>query len=167
MVGVTRPALPPAPVEVRLATRNDGPAVATLRRVWVEENAGGLVGNGRFEERFAEWLERERHQRLTWLGLVDGGAVGMLNLLVFTRMPRPGETAPSQWGYLANFFVCRSHRNSGVGARMLATCTAYADERGFARVVLSPTERSVPFYARGGFEPATSLMLRRRPDERG
>jgi GNAT superfamily N-acetyltransferase len=52
------------------------------------------------------------------------------------------------------------HRNSGLGARLLATCTAYADERGFARVVLSPSPRSVPFYARGGFESATSLMVR-------
>ncbi len=155
------------PVAVRLAGPDDGSTLATLRRTWVEENAGGAVCDDGFEERFATWLERERHQRLTWLGLVDGEAVGMLNLLVFTRMPRPGETAPNQWGYLANFFVCEPHRSSGVGARMLATCTAYADERGFARVVLSPTERSVPFYARGGFLPATSLMLRQRPAEGG
>ena len=32
--------------------------------------------------------------------------------------------------------------------------------QGFVRVVLSPSTRSVSFYARGGFEPATSLMVR-------
>ncbi|MDQ6641032.1 MAG: GNAT family N-acetyltransferase [Actinomycetota bacterium] len=154
-------------VMVRLATPDDGATLARLRRAWVEENAGGPADDDRFEEHFAEWLGRERHQRLTWLGLVDDLPVGMLNLLVFTRMPRPGESAPNQWGYLANFFVRETHRNTGVGARMLAACTAYADEQGFARVVLSPTERSVPFYARGGFEPATSLMLRRPPHDRG
>ncbi len=43
---------------------------------------------------------------------------------------------------------------------LLATLLAYADERGFARVVLGPSERSVPFYGRAGFGPADTLLLR-------
>jgi hypothetical protein len=45
----------------------------------------------------------------------------------------------------------------------LNASTGHADEHGFARLVLSPSERSVPFYARAGFEPATSLMVRPGP----
>ena len=78
------------------------------------------------------------------------------------KRPRPGS-GPSRWGYLANCYVRPERRNTGLGARLLATCTAYADESGFARVVLSPSARSVPFYTRGGFEPATSLMVRPAP----
>lgn len=146
---------------VRVATWEDRAAVAALRRAWTEENAGRAVEDGDFEQRFDAWLEREQDQRVTWLGLVGGEPVGMVNLLVFTRMPRPGETRSSQWGYLANCYVRPEHRNGGLGARMLDALTSYADEQGFVRVVLSPSERSVPFYARGGFEPATSLMVRR------
>jgi GNAT superfamily N-acetyltransferase len=83
----------------------------------------------------------------------------MVNVLVFTRMPRPGPQ-PSQWGYLANFYVAPERRDSGLGTRMLDACTAYADSHGFVRVVLSPSDRSVAFYARSGFVPATSLMVR-------
>ena len=149
---------------VRIASYDDRVAVAGLRRAWTEENLpaygqGEPIQDDDFQERFDAWLEREQHQRVTWLGLVDGESAGMVNLLVFTRMPRPGQ-GRSQWGYLANCYVRPEHRNSGLGARLLAACTAYADERGFVRIVLSPTERSVPFYARGGFEPATSLMVR-------
>ena len=43
---------------------------------------------------------------------------------------------------------------------MLDACTSYADSHGFVRIVLSPSERSVPLYARAGFVPATSLMVR-------
>ena len=100
---------------------------------------------------FAHWSHR---------GRPTDEAVGMLNLLTFTRMPRPGESRPNRWGYLANCYVRPEHRNSGLGARLLATCTAYADEQGFVRVVLSPSTRSVSFYTRGGFAPATSLMVR-------
>ena len=145
--------------EIRVAAWEDRAAVAALRRAWTEENAGGPVENDSYEQRFDEWLEREQHQRVTWLAFEGGEPVGMLNLLVFTRMPRPGRDA-GRWGYLANCYMRPEHRNGGLGARLLATCTTYADERGFARVVLSPSPRSVPFYARGGFEPATSLMVR-------
>ena len=147
--------------DVRVATWEDRVAVAALRRAWTEENAGRAVGDDDFEQRFDAWLEREQDQRVTWLGLAGGEPVGMVNLLVFTRMPRPGQTQPSQWGYLANCYVRPEHRNGGLGARMLDALTSYADERGFVRVVLSPSERSVPFYERGGFVPATSLMVRR------
>nr|WP_246378036.1 GNAT family N-acetyltransferase [Nocardioides ginsengisegetis] len=131
-----------------------------MRRAWTEENAGHPVEDDGFTDRFEEWLEREQDQRVTWLGYADGEAVAMVNLLVFTRMPRPGESAPNQWGYLANCYVLPEHRNGGLGGRMLDALTAYADEQGFVRVVLSPSPRSVPFYLRGGFEPATSLMVR-------
>ena len=145
---------------IRTAGWGDRGAVASLRRTWTEENAGEPIEDDDFQAAFDGWLEAEQHQRVTWLGLVDGEPVGMVNLLVFTRMPRPGETAANRWGYLANCFVVPGRRSSGLGSRMLDACTSYADEQGFARVVLSPSERSVPFYARAGFVPATSLMVR-------
>ena len=148
---------------VRLASYDDGPAVARLRRAWVEEQHGGQVDDDGYEAAFADWWDSEHGQRLTWLGETGGTAVGMLNVLVFTRMPRPG-VAPSRWGYLANFYVEPAHRASGLGTALLAACTAYADEHGFVRIVLSPSERSVPLYERGGFRPATELMIRPRPE---
>jgi hypothetical protein len=36
---------------------------------------------------------------------------------------------------------------------------ALADDRGSARLVLTPAGGSVRFYARAGFEPAVSLMV--------
>jgi GNAT superfamily N-acetyltransferase len=134
-------------------------ATSTPRRTAAGSGASRIEDDG-FEARFEEWLLREQHQRVTWLAEVDGEPVGMVNMLVFTRMPRPGETRSSQWGYLANCYVLPGRRSTGLGSRLLDACTAYADEHGFVRIVLSPTERSVPFYGRGGFEPATSLMVR-------
>ena len=148
---------------IRLATWEDREAVAGLRRAWTEEYTGREVPDDGFQQRFDEWLEREQDQRVTWLGFVDDEPVAMLNLLVFTRMPRPGQVAASRWGYLANFFVRAQHRGTGLGTRMLAACMSYADDHGLVRVVLSPSERSVPVYARAGFEPATSLMVRQAP----
>jgi GNAT superfamily N-acetyltransferase len=98
-----------------------------------------------------------------WLAEVDDSAVGMINMMVFARMPRPGRVR-STWGYVANVFVLAGHRDAGIGARLLDACTSYADDHGFVRLVLSPSERSVPLYERFGFSPATSLLLRPGPD---
>jgi GNAT superfamily N-acetyltransferase len=147
---------------VRLASSADAVAIAALRRAWVEENEGGPVDDPAFEAEFDAWFAREQDQRVTWLALADGEPVGMLNILVFTRMPRPGRLR-SRWAYLANFFVLADHRNAGVGEQMLKACLAYADEHDFVRVVLSPSERSVPLYVRCGFDPADDLLIRRSP----
>ena len=139
--------------------------LADLRRAWVEEMAKGPVEDPGFEERFDAWLLTEQEQRLIWLGFVDGAPVGMVNVLVFTRMPKPGR-GPSRWGYLANFYVRREHRNSGIGAAMLQALTDHADHAGFVRIVLSPSDRSIPYYERAGFREAYDLLIRPQPTGR-
>jgi GNAT superfamily N-acetyltransferase len=94
-----------------------------------------------------------------WLAEEGGRPVGMMNLAIYERMPRPGR-ALSRWGYLGNVFVFAAYRNRGIGSQLVSTALNYADQNGFARVVLSPTERSIPLYERTGFGPAGALMLR-------
>jgi GNAT superfamily N-acetyltransferase len=103
----------------------------------------------------------EASRRLTWLAQDEGRAVGMMNLVVFERMPRPGPD-PGRWGYLANAYVRPDYRNQGIGARLVDAILTYADDRGFARVVLSPSQRAIPFYRRAGFGPADALLSRER-----
>ena len=146
-------------VSIRLAGADDSSRVAALRREWVEEYAGAAVEDDTFEGAFSAWFDRERDHRVMWLAEADGQPAGMLNMMVFTRMPRPGR-ARSEWGYVANVFVRAGHRDAGIGARLLDVCTTYADEHRFVRLVLSPSERSVRLYRRFGFEPASSLLVR-------
>nr|WP_246304167.1 GNAT family N-acetyltransferase [Nocardioides thalensis] len=141
--------------------------IADLRRAWTEENHGGPVDDPGFEERFAAWADRERDQRITWLAVAGEQPVGMLNMLVFERMPWPGQGGavdrPGSWGYVANVYVRAEQRNAGIGAQLVAACVEHADSNRFARIVLAPSERSVPFYGRLGFRPAADLMVRPSP----
>ena len=144
---------------VRPATDADVEAMAALRRAWVEEDAGP-VDDPAYEPAFAEWYDREGDHRLAWIGFVDGVPVGMLNLLEYRRMPRP-DRLDSRWGYISNVFVLREYRNDGLGRRLLDAALAAARERHYVRLVLSPSERAIPFYGRAGFVPADELMIRR------
>lgn len=157
----------PRAVSVRRAGPDDLPHLVELRRLWSSENVGReLAADTDFVAEFATWFEREAYQRVTWVAEADGAAVGMLNMLVYTRMPVPSaarKDRPAQWGYIANVFVRSDHRNDGSGRALLEAAIAHADAEGFARLVLSPSERSIPFYMRAGFAPATTLMVRPAP----
>lgn len=89
-----------------------------------------------------------------------GDLIGMLNLSVFERMPKPGRPA-SVWTYLANVYVLPAHRNTGVGAALVEAAVGYSRRLGAARIVTSPSPASVAFYARNGFEPADELAVYR------
>ncbi len=161
-----------AAVRVREATDADRTAIAALRRSWAEQERGPS-GDGSFEDRLEQWLDR--NPRLILLAErsaehpggpaaehCDGPAadvIGMINLAFFERMPRP-DVPDSRWAYLANAYVRPEHRNAGIGGALLDAAVAAARERGCVRVVLAPSERSRPFYRRADFGPATMLIAR-------
>jgi GNAT superfamily N-acetyltransferase len=145
------------PVTVRLALAGDGPAVAALRAAWTAEWHGATDDDG-YAERFATWWASEGARRLAWLAWADAVPVGMVNLAVFERMPAPGRP-PSRWGYLGNAYVLPDWRSRGIGTALLTALLEHARSERFARIVLSPSDRSIPFYRRAGFAPATTLLL--------
>lgn len=137
---------------------SDLAALAGLRRMWTEENAGGLIDDPGFEARFAEWISGA--DRPTWVAEAGGRPVGMVNLAIFDRMPAPGLAA-ARWGYLANAYVVPDYRNAGVGRLLVDELMIFARGEELVRVVLSPSAKSVPFYERAGFGPADMLMAQR------
>jgi GNAT superfamily N-acetyltransferase len=146
---------------IRRAEHADMPAIVQLRREWTQEEHGDIADPD-FDEHLSAWFARELSRRIMWLAQEGGRPVGMMNLAIYERMPRPGR-ALSRWGYLGNVFILAAYRNRGIGSRLVSAALNYADENGFVRVVLSPTERSIPLYERAGFGPAGALMLRTPP----
>ena len=138
--------------------------LVALRIRWAAEQGRALSEGDSFESDLADWVAREAHSRRFWLAWVDGAPVGMVNLLMFRRMPTVGRPAGG-WGYLCNMYVDEAHRNDGLGSALAQALLDFADEQGLERVVLSPTERSRPFYASLGFGAADNLLL--RPHGRG
>jgi GNAT superfamily N-acetyltransferase len=74
----------------------------------------------------------------------------MASLFEYRRMPRPGRP-DSRWGYVSNMFVREDVRDRGIGSALLAEIVAAAEERGYVRLVCSPSARALPFYRRAGF----------------
>lgn len=147
-------------VTVAIADGYDVDSLADLRASW---NAGvDTTADPFFRAEFRTWFEAEQAHRQFWLAFCDGEPVGMVNLLIFDRMP--ASFGPSGgWAYLGNMFVRESFRNDGVGAQLLATVLGWADNQQLERVVLNPSERSVAFYERHGFVDDNRLLVRSGP----
>lgn len=77
-----------------------------------------MAADENFETRFALWYESECGRRVTWLAEADGEPAGMMNLVVFKRMPRPGRDA-GRWDYIGNAFVLPAHRDQGSDTLLL------------------------------------------------
>jgi predicted N-acetyltransferase YhbS len=137
---------------IRAAGEADLAAIAGLRRAWAEE-----TGDPGFEARLAEWLASP--SRLVLLAESDAAVVGMVALTWYERMPRPGAT-PSGWAYLGQLFVLPAFRGAGLGTALTAAAEEQAREWGAVRIVLAPSEKSVPLYERAGFRPADMLRVK-------
>jgi GNAT superfamily N-acetyltransferase len=143
---------------VRVAGPGDAAALAWLR-------GGDEPG---FAPLMGAWLAAEGERRTTWLATVGDAPVGMVSMLEYRRMPRP-DRLDSRWGYVGNLFVLDAYRDRGIGGALLAAVVGAADARGYVRLVLSPSERSVALYERAGFVVPDSsaggdrLLVRPRP----
>jgi GNAT superfamily N-acetyltransferase len=132
------------------AARRDLADLARLRTDWT-------VAQGGADELRAWWLT-DAGDRRAWLARDrDGVAVGMANVQVIHRMPRPGRVA-GRWAYVANVWVDEGHRRRRGGADLMSAVVDWCRVQGMDRVVLNPSEMSVPLYRGLGFRPADDLM---------
>ncbi|MBA2609750.1 MAG: GNAT family N-acetyltransferase [Actinobacteria bacterium] len=146
-------------ISIHIAGDDDVDALANLRRAWNEENAGGRIDDDGFDGAFAEWWKAERLSRTFFLVMVDGSAVGMVNVKRYDRMPAAGHSTGGLWGYVGNMFVVAQHRNSGVGRALMEGLIAWAGQAGMDHLRLAPSPLSNPFYARLGFVPGAVVEL--------
>ena len=145
---------------MRVATAADVPALAALRASWGASLDAGAVdgaGAGDLTTRLRRWWERQPGARTAWLAVEGERPVGMVNVAVFERMPHVGRP-DAHWAYLANLWVEPDRRRRGIASALLAAVLDWSRVEGMERVVLNPSEMSLPLYHSLGFRPADDLL---------
>lgn len=158
-----------AHLSIGFATTDDIDGLAGLRFALYEEQDGTVAESFEvYRERFADFAARAFASKdwRAWVARLDDRPVGAMWLHTVHRVPVPGKRA-GPIGYLTNVYVVPEHRNTGLGAQMLDRMTAWCRQEGFSEVIVWPTERSRPFYTRGGFtRPDQLLVIEVEPDRR-
>ena len=130
--------------------------LAAMRTAWTRKRTEGLEDG--FADRLEAWWRRQGGARHAWVARsADDAPVGTANLQVFERMPRPG-LPDARWAYVANVWTAPEHRRRGVGRLLMGDVLGWCREEGMERVVLNPSEVSLPLYRGLGFRPADDLM---------
>jgi GNAT superfamily N-acetyltransferase len=152
---------------IEFATVEDVPDLARLRwELYAEQEGVPAETPETYRERFGRFAARAlpSEEWRAWVARDGNRPVGAIWLQSVRRVPVPGKRA-GPIGYLTNVYVMPAHRNARLGARMLDVVTRWCREEGYSAVIVWPTERSRPFYRRGGFDrPDEPLVLELEPD---
>lgn len=147
------------PPILRLAGLKDSATLARMRWDFKAEEDGLTDGQSAFERAFAVWFPEALASGRwhPWLAEVDGRIVAHAYVYRVPKVPSP--TAPTDcWGYITAVYTVPEARNSGVGAALLRHLLAWAESERLELLLLWPSERSVPFYRRLGFDPSPEAL---------
>lgn len=148
------------PVEIRLARETDASMLARLRYELRSSLRNVVENDTTFLERCAAWMQErlgEESNWKCWIAECEGTTVGNVWAQLIEKIPNP-MAEPEQFVYLTNFYVADEYRGEGVGSRLLSAVLDWSRKRNAQVVILWPTERSKPFYARHGFSFADNCM---------
>ncbi|WP_157226603.1 GNAT family N-acetyltransferase [Gordonia soli] len=115
------------------------------------------AGNAEFSAAVDRWMTHP--DRTVWIASEYSTAAGMVCMTEHTRMPRPRAAFSSRWGYLGHLYVRPEFRLRGIGYRLLVNTVQIAEQRGYSKVMLSPTPQSIPVYLRAGFTLDNDTMI--------
>jgi GNAT superfamily N-acetyltransferase len=158
----------PGEPTIAVATVEDVLQLAHLRwELYAEQEGTHAEPLDAYRERFADFAGRALASEdwRAWVAREAGRLVGAMWLHTVHRVPVPGKRA-GPIGYLTNVYVSPEHRDRGLGARMLELVIGWCRDEGHSLVIVWPTERSRPLYARAGFvRPDEPLVSELVPDE--
>ena len=147
-------------MRVRIATRDDVEALAELRSDFRIEEGTPPDAEPDFLDRFSSFFaEALAGGRWTvWVAETDAGTL-VSNVWVYRipKVPSPGAPA-RDFGYVTNVYTRPSERSRGVGGRVLTAVSRWARELDLEMLIVWPSEASVPFYRRAGFEPTVEML---------
>jgi GNAT superfamily N-acetyltransferase len=149
-------------VTLRIATDNDLQSLAELR--WRLKAGDDACTEGaafsRFAEEFlrVERVERARGEIVHWIAEVADEPVAAMSVVVIRKVTSP-DRGGGRWGYFTNCYVAAGQRNAGVGRRLIEAIQSWARDQAFEFVIVWPSERAFPFYARSGFRRPDDLLV--------
>ena len=149
------------PPEIRFATADDAAALGALRHEWAPPEWPPPTAESRdeFAAYLAAWM-RERGDRLVCVVAEDDGVlVGMAWLVIFQRVPNPGQRRRLN-GDVQSVYVEPDFRGQGLGYRLMRAICDAADERGLVKVSVYSSDRALTLYQRLGFRDSGVLLER-------
>jgi GNAT superfamily N-acetyltransferase len=141
-------------VTLRRAVPQDVQTLVQMRRAFkTEDEEVGHDGDPEFERACITFLAEatSNNDWHVWLAEVDGDIVAHAFLRFVEKIPSP-FLAHGRIAYCTNVYAKPSFRSQGIGSQLIKRVQRDACEGGAELVFLWPSEASLGFYKRLGFE---------------
>ncbi|MBD0339206.1 MAG: GNAT family N-acetyltransferase [Thermoleophilia bacterium] len=137
---------------VRAATLDDVAELVDLRREFTFEDGAGEEMPG-FEADCRAFLEAALAGDAwqVWVAEVDGRIAGHVFVALVDKVPRPTREH-RRIAYLTNVYTRPELRGRGIGAGLVERAQQAAQEADVELMLVWPSDESVDFYRRHGFE---------------
>lgn len=145
---------------IRLADRADVAELSRLRWEWgLEESKREEPASAEFAARFERFFEEGLSvgRLFVWVADASERLISNLWVEIVDKVPH-GDRLAGAWGYVTNVYTEPAHRGRGVGTRLLDVCKDWAHFKGLELLIVWPSDESVEFYKRGGFEVNPMLL---------
>jgi GNAT superfamily N-acetyltransferase len=73
------------------------------------------------------------------------------------KVPKPGKLNGS-WGYVTAVYTVPEHQNKGIGSMLMDAVKEWSRQQELELLIVWPSERSVPFYDRAGFNGINDIL---------
>jgi GNAT superfamily N-acetyltransferase len=149
-------------LSIRLATLSDVDDLVEMRLEFKLEdgNAGATAIRPGYESDCRTFLASaiSRGDWEVWVAEVEGYIVSHAFVALIDKVANP-NTENSRISYLTNVYTRPAHRGQGVGIQLVNRAQQAAREANVELMIVWPSDESVSFYKRQGFNSAHGPMI--------
>ncbi|MBB5955759.1 GNAT superfamily N-acetyltransferase [Saccharothrix tamanrassetensis] len=145
-------------IAIRPVRAGELPAVAELRRRWVQEVYGTTHTTvEEFAPQFVAWAQKNESSHRCMVLLRDEVVIGVAWLAITERVPHPRVFERTS-GDVQCVYVTPDERGRGLGGELIKAVLAWASDLGLERVTVHSSDRAISAYSRHGFEVSPNLL---------
>ena len=101
--------------------------------------------------------DRFREDLYCWVAAENGLIIAHIYIAKIKKVPKPQEF-DGAWGYTTAVYCISEYRNKGIGSALMEKVKEWCVNQKLELLIVWPSERSVPFYERAGFNGANDVL---------
>jgi GNAT superfamily N-acetyltransferase len=145
----------------RVAVEADADELALMRWDFRLEEAPGATRHDQatFLNACTAFLRQGlAEQRWTyWIAQQDTQIVSHIFIQRVAKVPKPNRLDDAL-GYVTNVYTRPAYRGQGIGTQLMTHVLAWAREQDLESLIVWPSETSIRFYERAGFQGTTDML---------
>ena len=146
-------------ITYRLADEKDTDRLAELRWEFRDgESPLDPAGKEAFLRTCSDFLKGAFDKEYTcWVAVENEIIISHIYVVAVPKVPKP-DKLDGIWGYVTAVYTVPEHRNKGIGSALMEKAKEWSRAQGLEHLIVWPSERSIPFYERAGFNGVNDVL---------